>query len=70
MIAKENLVMNLELKIQILFEIRKFLFISVLIFTFIKILYNSYQIIFEIYIKKKKFEFTLVNSICNSRIVH
>jgi hypothetical protein len=43
--------MNLELKIQILFEIRKFLFFSVLIFTFIKILYNSYQIIFEI--KKK-----------------
>jgi hypothetical protein len=48
MMVKENLVINLGLNIQILFEIRKFLFISVLMFIFVKILYNSYQIIFEI----------------------
>ena len=40
-IVKENLIINPELKIQILFERRKFLFINILIFTFFKILYNS-----------------------------
>jgi hypothetical protein len=40
MIVTENLVINLELNIQILFEIRKFLFIRVPVFIFVKILYN------------------------------
>jgi hypothetical protein len=40
MIVTENLVINLELNIKILFEIRKFLFIRVPVFIFVKILYN------------------------------